>query len=128
MCHGIVTQLSCGHVLEHISHCPQFNPSDGLPCNVVTWDRHRLYDTCAACDAGRRTRQLANEYEARHAALIVKLLEARRAGDEARVEALTGEVMRLVGWQRAKMSEILAAERGMVRDESDVSEKVSDGP
>lgn len=36
------------------------------------------------------------------------------------MEAVSGEVMGLVGWQRGEMSEILAFERGAGRDADDV--------
>ena len=115
MCRGDITQLSCGHTLQHITPCPSSPPSSLAPCNVVAWDRHHIRDTCAACHPGTRKLELRAEYEARHARLMARALRAKREGDEEGVRVLGGEVRRLVAWQRVRMGESLEVERWIGR-------------
>lgn len=106
MCSGDITQLSCGHTLQHLTPCPRAP----RPC-AVAWERRALRDTCAACDPAIRRRRLGAEYEARHAALTARMLEARRAGDERAVGVLGGAAGGLVAWHREGMREVLELER-----------------
>lgn len=112
MCRGDITQLTCGHTLQHLTPCARTRPC------AVSWQRHAIRDTCAACDPALRRRRLGEEYEARHAALTARMLEARRSGDERGVAVLGGVSARLVAWHREGMREVLELERRVGREVS----------
>ena len=106
MCHGDLTQLACGHTLQHITSC-----EDPATACAIVWERHTLRDTCAACDPSILKRELTAQYEERHAVLMGQMLKARRQGDEDAVRILSNVERRLLTRHREKMMEVLELER-----------------
>ena len=108
MCRGDVTQLVCGHTLQHITRCQL---SETYTRCVITWEHRTLRDNCAPCDPKIRRRQLRDQYEVQHGAITDQMLAAKREGDEAAIARLSGLAARLLACHQERMREVLELER-----------------
>ncbi|KAK7750302.1 hypothetical protein SLS62_007709 [Diatrype stigma] len=89
MCSGDITELSCGHVLAHVTaQCSRARETGRACARPTGGARAQLADTCATCDPAFITSSIGRSYRKRQAelaALLTAALQARRADDVGRV-------------------------------------------